>query len=56
MTQNIYGVPIFFDNDSQLGRSKDGLAGAAEWPSAGAVASQVSRLRRGSVERVRWVR
>jgi SAM-dependent methyltransferase len=32
MTQNIYDNPDFFDGYSRLGRSVDGLAGAAEWP------------------------
>jgi len=32
MTQNIYDDPTFFHGYSQLGRSVDGLAGAAEWP------------------------
>ena len=32
MTQNIYDDPAFFAGYSQLGRSVDGLAGAAEWP------------------------
>ena len=32
MTQNIYDNPEFFTGYSQLGRSTEGLAGAAEWP------------------------
>ncbi len=32
MTQNIYDNPEFFAGYSQLGRSVDGLDGAAEWP------------------------
>ena len=32
MTQNIYDDPAFFARYSQLGRSVEGLAGAAEWP------------------------
>jgi SAM-dependent methyltransferase len=32
MTQNIYDNPTFFAGYSQLGRSVDGLDGAAEWP------------------------
>jgi SAM-dependent methyltransferase len=32
MTQNIYDNPEFFAGYSQLGRSLDGLGGAAEWP------------------------
>jgi SAM-dependent methyltransferase len=33
MTQNIYDNPTFFAGYSKLGRSVEGLAGAAEWPS-----------------------
>ena len=33
MTQNIYDNPEFFANYSRLGRSVEGLDGAAEWPS-----------------------
>jgi SAM-dependent methyltransferase len=32
MTQNIYDNPEFFAGYSRLGRSVDGLEGAAEWP------------------------
>jgi SAM-dependent methyltransferase len=32
MTQNIYDSPEFFKSYSQLERSAEGLAGAAEWP------------------------
>lgn len=32
MTQNIYDNPAFFEGYSQLGRSVEGLSGAAEWP------------------------
>ena len=32
MTQNIYDSPEFFEGYSRLGRSVEGLAGAAEWP------------------------
>lgn len=32
MAPNIYDNPEFFDGYSQLGRSVEGLAGAAEWP------------------------
>lgn len=32
MTQNIYDNPEFFEGYSRLGRSLEGLAGAAEWP------------------------
>ena len=31
VTQNIYDNPQFFEGYSQLGRSVEGLAGAAEW-------------------------
>ena len=31
MTQNIYDDPTFFDGYSRLGRSVEGLDGAAEW-------------------------
>src|SRR5262245_24281400 len=33
MTQNIYDNPEFFAGYSKLGRSVEGLDGAAEWPS-----------------------
>jgi len=32
MSQNIYDTPQFFDNYSQLRRSREGLLGAVEWP------------------------
>jgi len=32
MTQNAYDDPQFFEGYSRLGRSVEGLAGAAEWP------------------------
>lgn len=32
MSQNIYDKPEFFEGYSKLGRSVEGLAGAAEWP------------------------
>ena len=32
MTQNIYDDPEFFEGYARLGRSVEGLAGAAEWP------------------------
>src|SRR5215510_9983888 len=32
MTQNIYDNPEFFEGYSRLGRSVEGLEGAAEWP------------------------
>ena len=37
MAQNIYDDPAFFGAYSQLPRSVDGLAGAAEWPSLAAL-------------------
>ena len=33
MTQNVYDNPEFFEGYSQLGRSVEGLDGAAEWAS-----------------------
>ena len=33
MAQNIYDDPAFFEGYSQFPRSREGLAGAAEWPS-----------------------
>jgi len=44
MTQNIYDDPDFFDNYSQLGRSKQGLAGAAEWPALRAMLPEMGGL------------
>lgn len=44
MTQNIYDDPKFFDNYSQLGRSKQGLAGAAEWPALRAMLPEMRGL------------
>jgi hypothetical protein len=32
MAQNIYDRPEFFEAYSRLGRSVEGLEGAAEWP------------------------
>lgn len=32
MTQNIYDTEVFFEGYSKMGRSVEGLAGAAEWP------------------------
>lgn len=37
MTQNIYDTQAFFDGYSQLPRSREGLAGAPEWPSVRAL-------------------
>jgi SAM-dependent methyltransferase len=45
MTQNIYDTPAFFEGYSQLGRSVEGLAGAAEWPSLQALMPDVNGLR-----------
>ena len=33
MTQNVYDDPEFFEGYIRLGRSVEGLDGAAEWPS-----------------------
>lgn len=45
MTQNIYDNPEFFAGYSQLGRSVEGLAGAAEWPSIRALLPPMQGLR-----------
>ena len=45
MTQNIYDNPEFFEGYSRLGRSVEGLAGAAEWPSLRAMLPDVRGLR-----------
>jgi ubiquinone/menaquinone biosynthesis C-methylase UbiE len=45
MTQNIYDDPDFFDGYSRLGRSVEGLAGAAEWPSIRALLPDMQGLR-----------
>jgi len=42
MTQNIYDNPAFFEGYSQLGRSVEGLAGAAEWPALQALLPTLS--------------
>lgn len=44
MTQNIYDTPEFFEGYSQLGRSVEGLAGAAEWPSLRALVPDLHGL------------
>ena len=44
MTQNIYDTPEFFEGYSQLGRSVEGLAGAAEWPSLRALVPNLHGL------------
>lgn len=45
MTQNIYDDPEFFEGYSQLGRSLEGLAGAAEWPALRALLPDLRGLR-----------
>jgi SAM-dependent methyltransferase len=45
MTQNIYDNPEFFEGYSRLGRSVEGLAGAAEWPLLRAMLPDVRGLR-----------
>ena len=45
MAQNIYDNPEFFEGYSRLGRSVEGLAGAAEWPSLKAMLPDVRGLR-----------
>lgn len=45
MAQNIYDNPAFFEGYSQLGRSVEGLAGAAEWPALQAMLPDVRGLR-----------
>jgi SAM-dependent methyltransferase len=45
MTQNIYDNPEFFAGYSCLGRSIDGLDGAAEWPSIRAMLPEMRGLR-----------
>jgi SAM-dependent methyltransferase len=44
VTQNIYDDPDFFEGYSQLQRSIDGLAGAAEWPSMRAMLPELHGL------------
>ncbi|UVL57903.1 bifunctional 2-polyprenyl-6-hydroxyphenol methylase/3-demethylubiquinol 3-O-methyltransferase UbiG [Pseudomonas sp. B21-035] len=44
MAQNIYDNPDFFHGYSQLGRSREGLAGAAEWPALQALLPPVEGL------------
>jgi SAM-dependent methyltransferase len=44
-TQNIYDDPQFFEKYSRLGRSVNGLAGAAEWPSLQAQIPDLQSLR-----------
>jgi SAM-dependent methyltransferase len=45
MTQNIYDDPDFFAGYSRLGRSVEGLDGAAEWPAVRALLPDLSGLR-----------
>ncbi|MEO8714698.1 MAG: class I SAM-dependent methyltransferase [Acetobacteraceae bacterium] len=45
MTQNIYDNPEFFDGYSRLGRSVEGLAGAAEWAALRALLPGMRGLR-----------
>lgn len=45
MAQNIYDQPDFFAGYSQLGRSIEGLEGAAEWPALRAMLPEVGGLR-----------
>lgn len=45
MTQNIYDDPVFFERYSQLGRSVEGLAGAAEWLALRALLPDLKGLR-----------
>ncbi|SFI03649.1 Ubiquinone/menaquinone biosynthesis C-methylase UbiE [Collimonas sp. OK307] len=45
MAQNIYDNPAFFEGYSQLSRSVEGLAGAAEWPALQAMLPKPTNLR-----------
>jgi SAM-dependent methyltransferase len=45
MTQNIYDNEVFFKGYSQLGRSVEGLEGAAEWPAMRALLPDLHGLR-----------
>jgi SAM-dependent methyltransferase len=45
MTQNIYDDPEFFEGYAQLGRSLQGLDGAAEWPAMRALLPDLRGLR-----------
>lgn len=45
MTQNIYDNDAFFTGYSQLGRSVEGLDGAAEWPAIQAMLPDLSGMR-----------
>jgi SAM-dependent methyltransferase len=45
MTQNVYDDPEFFAGYSKLGRSVEGLAGAAEWPAIQALLPDLQNSR-----------
>jgi SAM-dependent methyltransferase len=45
MAQNIYDDPVFFARYGQLGRSVEGLAGAAEWPALRALLPDLRGLK-----------
>jgi SAM-dependent methyltransferase len=45
MTQNVYDNPEFFEGYSQLGRSVEGLDGAAEWPALQALLPDLRGLK-----------
>jgi SAM-dependent methyltransferase len=45
MAQNIYDNPEFFEGYSRLGRSVEGLDGAAEWPALKALLPELRGLR-----------
>ena len=45
MAQNIYDNPEFFEGYSRLGRSVQGLEGAAEWPALKALLPELQGLR-----------
>jgi len=45
LTQNIYDDPEFFEGYSRLGRSVEGLDGAAEWPALRALLPDLRGLR-----------
>src|SRR5690349_13122357 len=45
MSQNIYDDPAFFEGYSQLSRSVQGLAGAAEWPAMQAMLPDLHGLK-----------
>jgi SAM-dependent methyltransferase len=45
LAQNIYDDPEFFEGYSRLGRSVEGLGGAAEWPALRALVPELRGLR-----------